>query len=61
MIQITKEEAFWFLKNTKAKLENGISTSHTKHKKYYLVEKAEYVRLLNERRNAAIVYTRECK
>lgn len=55
MIQISKEEALWFVKNTKAQWRNGVSTSHSRNKKYYLVEKPEYVRLLNERRKAIII------
>lgn len=55
MVDITKEEAMWFLKNTKATLGNGISSSHTKHRKYYLVEKPEYLKLLEKKRKDEIV------
>lgn len=55
MIQISKEEALWFVKNTKAQWRNGVSTSHSRNKKYYLVEKPEYVKLLNDRRNSVVV------
>ena len=55
MIQISKDEALWFIKNTKAQWRNGISTSHSRNKKYYLVEKQEWLKLLDERRYAKIV------
>ena len=55
MIQISKEEALWFVKNTKAQWRNGISTSHSRNKKYYLVEKPDWIKKLKERRNAVTV------
>ena len=54
MIEISKEEALWFIANTKAEWRNGISTSHSRNKKYYLVEKAEWVKLLKEKRDAKV-------
>lgn len=55
MIQISKEEALWFVNNTKAQWRNGVSTSHSRNKKYYLVEKPDWVKLLSEKRNAKIM------
>jgi len=55
MMQISKEEALWFVENTKAQWRNGISTSHSRNKKYYLVEKPDWIKKLKERRNAITV------